>query len=116
VGVLPRPATRAEAHGSCGDSLELYLRVEDDLVTAARFIPHGCIHTVACGSVLTTLVQGASLDQAFQITPERVDQALGGLPRAHRHCAVVAVTALRRALRDHYRDRAQPWKRLYQRP
>ena len=116
LGVLPPPAHQAQARGSCGDSLELFLRVEDGLISQARFLSQGCHHTVACGSALTTLVQGASLEKAFLLTPGEVSQALGGLPREHQHCAALAVLALRRALQNYYRDRQHPWKGLYGRP
>lgn len=114
LGMLPPPAHYAQAHGTCGDSLELYLRVENDVIVDARFMPHGCMHTTACGSALLSLVKGAGLDSAGALEPEQVAAALGGLPREHRHCAALAVAALRAGLRAHYQERQSPWKRLYQ--
>lgn len=116
LGMLPEPADTAQAKGTCGDVIEMYLRVEEDTITAARFMPYGCVHTVACGSVVTSLVQGLALDKAAEITPSQVEEALGGLPREHRHCAALAVSALRAAMRQHYQDRRSPWKKLYHRP
>ncbi len=115
LGVLPEPACAAKARGACGDEIELYLRVEEGRITAVRFLPQGCLHTIACGSVLTGLVSGQTLDLAAGIRPEQVEEALGGLPREHRHCAVVAVAALKSAIRRHREDLHSPWKRLYQR-
>ncbi len=115
LGVLPEPAAMGQAKGTCGDLMEMYLRVEDGAVVTARFLPHGCMHTVACGSVLTGQLEGLTLEQALSITPDQVEEDLGGLPREHRHCAALAVAALRAAVREHYQDRRSPWKRLYQR-
>jgi NifU-like protein involved in Fe-S cluster formation len=114
LGILPLPAHYAEAKGTCGDSIDLYLRVEDDVIVATRFMPHGCLHTVACGSALTSLISGATLARAAELRSEQVEDVLGGLPREHRHCAAMAVAALRAALRRYHEDRRSPWKRLYQ--
>ncbi len=114
LGMLPPPAHAGQARGTCGDSMELYLRVENEVVVAARFMPHGCMHTTACGSALTSLVWGSALEKAAGLGPEQVEAALGGLPREHRHCAALAVAALRSALRAHYQERQSPWKKLYQ--
>lgn len=116
LGVLPEPAISAQARGTCGDVMELYLRVVEGRIAAVRFMPQGCVHTIACGSALTSMISGQPLEQAAQIGPEQVEAAVGGLPRDHRHCAALAVAALRAAVRRHYEDRQSPWKRLYQRP
>jgi NifU-like protein involved in Fe-S cluster formation len=113
LGALPRPDGYGRSKGSCGDVLELYLKVEDERVADARFMPQGCAHTVACGSALTTLIKGRPLGEAAQVDAEAIENELGGLPRDHRHCAVLAATTLRSALRDYYQRRRQPWKKDY---
>jgi NifU-like protein involved in Fe-S cluster formation len=115
LGVLPDPAVSALARGTCGDVIELYLRVEQGRIEAVRFMPQGCVHTVACGSALTSLVSGQTLEAAAEINPDMVEEALGGLSREHRHCAALAVAALRLALRRHHENERSPWKRLYAR-
>jgi len=101
LGVLPPPAHGAQARGACGDSIDMYLRVENDVIVGVRFMPHGCLHTTACGSALTSLVKEAVLERAAELNVQQVEAALGGLPREHRHCAALAVAALRAALRAH---------------
>jgi len=115
LGVLPEPAHCGQAQGTCGDFMEMYLRVEQDTIAAVRFLPQGCMHTVACGSVLTCLIQGLTLGKAAAIGPDQVEAQLGGLPREHRHCAALAVACLRAAIRECYQNLRSPWKRLYQR-
>ena len=113
LGILPSPQGYARQVGSCGDSLELYLRIEQGRIEDARFMPDGCMHTQACGSVLTELIKGADLSQAVQVDAQRIEQELGGLPREHRHCAVLAESALRTALRHYAGDKGASWKSLY---
>lgn len=114
LGVLPDPDGMAAATGPCGDSIELYVRLQGEVIADLRFMPHGCLHTVACGSALTCLAKGLSLGQLGAVCAEEIEQALGGLDREHRHCAALAEAALKAALRDCLRRRAEPaWKRLY---
>jgi len=113
VGYLPNPEGQARSKGSCGDSLELYLRIKDGRVSDTRFMPEGCVHTIACGSALTTLIKGCSIEDAAKVDAKEIDEALGGLPRDHQHCAALAATALRSALRDYFEKTKQPWKRIY---
>lgn len=114
LGVLPNPQGFAHPRGPCGDSIELYLKIDDERITDARFMSDGCLHTLACGSALTELVKGLTLDEAIQIDAERLDQELGGLPPDHKHCAQLAADTLQEAIRDYYQRRRAPWKSLYQ--
>ena len=114
VGMLPNPDGYAQPKGACGDVIELYLRVENDIITDARFMTDGCAHTVACGSAMTGLIKGLPLNQAAQIGAREVEQVLGGLPREHKHCAALAGATLRAAIRDYLKKRQQPWKKPYQ--
>src|SRR5262245_39726253 len=76
----------------------LELRVSDGVITAAGFQAHGCGPAIACGSALTELVIGRSLDGAAALTPAELVAALDGLPDDKRHCAEAAIAALRDAL------------------
>jgi len=113
VGFLPDPDGQGHSKGSCGDLLEIYLRVKNGKISDVRFMPEGCVHTIACGSALTTLIKGSSIEDAAQVDADVIDKSLGGLPRDHKHCAVLAVTSLRAALRDYFAKAKQPWKRIY---
>lgn len=115
LGTLPIPAVIGQGRGTCGDSIELYLRIQENRVVATRFMPQGCMHTIACGSALTELVQGQPLEAVTQLGPAQIEEELGGLPREHRHCAVVAAMALKSALRKYFEDSRSPWKRMYAR-
>ena len=114
LGMLPNPDGMSAATGPCGDSIELYLRLEGEVIADLRFMPHGCLHTVACGSVLTCIAKGLPLGQLEAAGAKEIERELGGLDREHRHCAVLAETALKAAVRDCLRRRTEPaWKRLH---
>lgn len=85
-------------HGCCGDTMEIYLRLDGGRIGEASFMTDGCGPSIACGSTLTAMVQGMSLDEAGEIQPEDLLQALDGLPEESVHCAELAVSTLREAI------------------
>lgn len=115
LGVLPQPEGFAQpkADGSCHDTIELYLRVHDDVVTDARYMTDGCLHTVACGSALTTLLKGKTVQDACQLEPADIAQELDGLDEPHWHCAELAIKTLQLALQDYFANKRAPWRGLY---
>lgn len=113
LGTLPHPDGYANPTGTCGDSIEIYLRVRNDVVTDARFLTEGCLHTVACGSAITSLIKGREVRQALQVGADEVEEELGGLDKPHRHCAVLAAVTLKAAIRDYYKKKQAPWKSVY---
>jgi nitrogen fixation NifU-like protein len=98
MGPMPEPDARGVVHGWCGDTMEVYLRLNGERIEQACFMTDGCGPTVACGSTLTTMVRGMSLQEAGGITPEDLLKALGGLPEESVHCAELAVNTLREAI------------------
>jgi nitrogen fixation protein NifU and related proteins len=99
VGALADATTQGTATNPvCGDLLHLYLKVEADQITAARFEVQGCPPSIAAGSVLTELIIDLSLAAARALEPADIKRALDGLPRNKEHCAVLAIDALRAAL------------------
>ncbi|HEY9284333.1 MAG TPA: iron-sulfur cluster assembly scaffold protein [Pyrinomonadaceae bacterium] len=82
----------------CGDRLRLTLRARDGRIAAARFLAYGCPPTLACGSALTELIQGQTLEDAARLTRDTLTQKLGGLPARKGHAAALAVETLRAAL------------------
>lgn len=113
VGVLTVPDGYGAPKGACGDTLEIGLKVRDDVIDQAVFLTDGCAHTIACGSVITGLARGRTVTDALDLTAEDVAAELGGLPRDHVHCARLAVTTLKLAVKDYLKNKSQPWKKLY---
>lgn len=85
-------------HGSCGDTMEFYLRLNGGGIEAVNFMTDGCGSSVACGSMLSRMAQGMSLEEACSIRPEDLIVALDGLPEENVHCAELAVKTLLEAI------------------
>jgi nitrogen fixation protein NifU and related proteins len=80
---------------ACGDILELAIKVDDGRIREIRFRAKGCVPAMACGSVITELVSGRTMQEAIAITKEIVVAEIGGLPAASGHAAQLAVDAVR---------------------
>ena len=98
MGRLAEPDAYGIVHGWCGDTMEIYLRLDEESVKEATFVTDGCGPSVACGSMLTRMVQGMSLEEASGIRPEDLIVALDGLPEDSVHCAELAVKTLWEAI------------------
>lgn len=90
--------------GDCGDTVEFFIKIEQDRLVKVSFYAHGCIHTNACCNALAHMVEGQAATKAWDITPEAVIDYLETLPQDHHHCAELAVGALYLAMAD-YLDR-----------
>ncbi len=113
VGTIPNPDGYASAVGSCGDIMEIWLRIKGDIIQNATFLTTGCGPTVAALSLVTELAKGKTIAESKEITPEYVLNTLGGLPEENIECAVLAATILREAIRDYLAFKNEPWKRMY---
>jgi nitrogen fixation NifU-like protein len=82
----------------CGDLMRLWVQVVDGRIAAARFKVAGCVPAIACGSWLTEWMSGKSLAELTALTAGQIETALGGLPSASHHAAVLAADALKRLL------------------
>jgi nitrogen fixation NifU-like protein len=107
VGELPGSSATAQVGDpATGDVLRLSLRIEDEVVTDARFKSFGCTAAIAAGSMATLLVKGKPISEVERVTNRDVVEALGGLPESKLHCSVLAEQAIKAALRG-YRDSAR---------
>jgi nitrogen fixation NifU-like protein len=86
-----------------GDTVRLYLRIEEDTIVDAKVKVFGCPTAIAAASVLTELIMGKSVAEALAMRNEDVSEALGGLPEGKLHCSVLAETVLEDAI-SQYRD------------
>ena len=78
----------------CGDVLRLSARVEKGRVVEARFKAQGCVTAVACGSWLAEWMNGRTVSELRQLSPQQISDALGGLPPATAHGSQLACDAL----------------------
>jgi len=91
-------AVGEETNPVCGDRLRLYLQVKAGRIEAARFLAYGCPPTLVCGSILTELIKGRSVEEATRLTRKDLLAALGGLPSRKQHAAALAIETLRAAI------------------
>ena len=84
--------------GQCGDTVEMFLTVQNGIIKAARYAADGCINTNACAATVSQMAEGHSMDDAWGITPEKIIRYLKTLPKGNYHCAELAVGALYLAL------------------
>jgi nitrogen fixation protein NifU and related proteins len=85
---------------ACGDILELTLKVDGDRIAEIRFRAKGCVAAMACGSAVTELVGGKSMDEARALTRDELLRAVGGLPQASSHASHLAMDALHAVLKQ----------------
>jgi len=95
-----RDATARLENPACGDILELSLRLEGDRIADIRFRAKGCVPAMACGSAITELAMGKTVDVARAIGRKELVQKVGGLPEASGHAAHLAIDTLRELLRQ----------------
>ncbi len=113
LGRIDDPEGYGKITGPCGDTMEVFLRVINGRVAEANFMTDGCGTTIACGSMVTELVKGKSINDAGEITRDVILENLGGLPESEQHCALLAANTLHEALKDYRLLEREPWKRAY---
>lgn len=99
AGNVPGADATAEIENpACGDILRLTLKVLSGSIVEVRFKAKGCVPAMACGSALTELLAGKTVEEARSLRREDVTAAVGGLPQASTHAAQLALDALDAAL------------------
>jgi len=110
---MPDPDAYGVIHGCCGDTMEIYLRLDRDRIEEATFTTDGRESAIACGSMLTKMVRGMSLEETDKIVPEDLTAALDGLPEAKVHCAKLTLNTLREAIVNrHAGESKEPFDKL----
>lgn len=89
---------------ACGDSLKIYLKIENGIVTDAKFQTFGCGSAVASSSILTEMIIGKPIEEVKKITNKDIAEQLDGLPPEKMHCSVIGHEALEDALKNYFND------------
>ena len=105
MGEMDNPDGVGEATNPvCGDTMRLFIKVEENRVIDAKFLTFGCAAAIASSSITTEMIKGKTLEEILTISNQMVAEALGGLPPTKIHCSVLAEDALNAAVLD-YRNR-----------
>ena len=87
-------------NAKCGDIMQMFLKIENDVIVDVKFKTFGCGAAIATSSMATELIKGKTIWEALEITNKVVVEALEGLPPVKVHCSVLAEDAIKQAIAD----------------
>lgn len=99
-GRMNDPSGSAFVRGLCGDEMTFCLLIEHNTITDVKYWTEGCADTTACGHAVARRAKGRSILDALAINPREIIDSETSMPEQARHCAILAVTALYRAIAD----------------
>jgi nitrogen fixation NifU-like protein len=88
-------------NATCGDIMKITLKIDDDVITDAKFQTFGCTAAIATSSTATEMVKGLKIEDALKITNAKVVEYLEGLPPQKIHCSVLAEEAIKKAIESY---------------
>ena len=91
-------------NAQCGDIMQVFLKIEDDIIEDVSFRTFGCGAAIATSSIATEMIKGKTLDEALELSNKDVIEELGGLPPAKIHCSVLAEEAIKAAIENYKED------------
>ena len=94
-------------NAKCGDIMKMYLKIENDIIEDVKFETFGCGSAIASSSMATEMIKGKPVAEAMKLTNKAVAEALDGLPDYKMHCSVLAEEAIKSALEDYEKKRAE---------
>jgi len=94
----------------CGDIMKIFLKIDNNVITDAKFKTFGCGAAIASSSMATELVRGKTLEEAWEVSNKAVAEALEGLPPIKMHCSVLAEEGIHKAINDYRVKKGfEPW-------
>jgi nitrogen fixation NifU-like protein len=111
MGSMKNPDGHARLRGVCGDTMEIFLRFENDRVKEASFRTDGCGSSIVCCSIAAEMAIGRNPDELLEISGEAILQKLGGFPKEDEHCAKLAAETLQEALNNYMIKQTRRGKR-----
>ena len=100
-GALADPDGYAGVTGPCGDTMEIFLRFDNDRINEAAFETDGCGSSALCGSFAAEMALGKTPDELLDVTGDRILEKMGGAPEKEQHCAHLAGETLQEALSNY---------------
>ncbi len=100
-GALENADAHARITGKCGDTIDIFLKFNDDCVTGASYITDGCGASTVCGSFAAEIAHGKTPDELTEITGETILEKIGRFPKEDEHCAFLAAETIQEALQKY---------------
>ena len=100
-GILVDPDGYASLTGKCGDTIDIFLKFEDNRVKKASYQTNGCAWSNICASLAAEMTLGKEPEEILEITGEAVMNTLGHLPEKETHCAHLAAESVQAALHNY---------------
>jgi len=101
MGSIDNPDGYGRVTGSCGDTMQIFLKFENDRIKEASFQTDGCGSSAVCGSFAAEMAIGKNPDEIVEITGKAILEKLGGLPKEDEHCAFLSAESLQEALHEY---------------
>lgn len=99
---IPKEAdSYARLRGDCGDTMAMYISVEDGRVTKVSYITDGCSSSSIAGSFAAEIAMGKRFEEVLDLRGEDVLRVVGHFPKGEEHCAHLAVRTLQEALNSY---------------
>ncbi len=108
---IEEPDGKARITGSCGDTMEIYLKFKDGKVVDSSCWTDGCTYSYNCVVAAAEMAKGKSPEEILQIDAQKIQDYIGGLPKDHMHCAKLAEETLQAALEDYMKKLVQMQKK-----
>ena len=113
VGDMENPdGTGVYGSPVCGDMMQIQIKVENDVITDAKFKTFGCGSAIASSSMATSMIIGKTVEEALEITNKQIINELGGLPPVKVHCSVLADRAIKNAIYDYAQKNGKTYAAL----
>ena len=97
---------------TCGDLMQIHIKVENDVIVDAKFKAYGCGSAIASSGMATTLIIGLKIEDALKLTNGDIVDELKGLPEAKVHCSVLADMAIKKAIYDYAENNGKNYDAL----
>ncbi|MBN1471743.1 MAG: iron-sulfur cluster assembly scaffold protein [Syntrophaceae bacterium] len=98
-GTLAKPVDYAKIKGPCGDTMEMFLKIQNDKIVDISYTTDGCMTSHAAGSAATVMAKGKPVRECIRINQSSILEHLGGMPKDSEHCALLAANTFHKALR-----------------
>jgi len=105
--IIENPDSSARLTGSCGDTMEIFLRIEGEHVQEASYRTDGCASSSICGSFAAEIVTGRSLEEILDMTGESILRKIGTFPKGEEHCAHLAISTVKEAVNLYIRSEVE---------